>query len=177
MADDKAEADITALVTANYPAVYRYAFRLCGSQTDAEDLTQKVFLSAYENIGKLRNIERARSWLFAILRNSFLREYRRQRPLSETDAFINIDHIPVVPPDDLEIEPEQLQEALQQIPEMSRLMLTMFYYEESSYRQIAGELRLPIGTVMSRLARAKGYLRSKLTQRQPERQEELAQIG
>jgi RNA polymerase sigma-70 factor, ECF subfamily len=61
MAEDKAGLDIAQLVAVNYQAVYRYAYRLCGSVADAEDLTQKVFLMAQGNLGQLRNIESSRS--------------------------------------------------------------------------------------------------------------------
>ena len=162
MAEDKAGFDIAQLVAANYQAVYRYAYRLCGSVADAEDLTQKVFLTAQGNMGQLRNIDSSRSWLFTILRNCFLRDRQRQRPIIESNLSFNIDHISFEAPKDKEIEPEQLQAALDEIPELSRLILVMFYFEERSYREIAQELDLPMGTVMSRLARAKARLRTKL---------------
>jgi RNA polymerase sigma-70 factor (ECF subfamily) len=162
MADDKAGFDIAQLVAENYRAVYRYAFRLSGSPTSAEDLVQKVFLTAQGNLGQLRNINSARSWLFAILRNCFLREQQRQRPIVEADLALSIDHLALDAPRDAEIDSERLQAALGQIPELSRVILVMFYYEERSYREIARELALPIGTVMSRLARAKASLRAEL---------------
>ncbi len=162
MAEDKAGFDIAQLVAANYQAVYRYAYRLCGSVADAEDLTQKVFLSAQGNIGQLRNIDSSRSWLFTILRNCFLRDRQRQRPIIESNLPFILDHLSFDAPKQKEIEPEQLQTALDEIPEISRLILAMFYFEQRSYRDIAQELDLPIGTVMSRLARAKARLRTKL---------------
>jgi RNA polymerase sigma-70 factor (ECF subfamily) len=58
------------------------------------------------------------------------------------------------------VDGDRLQQALNQLPEVFRLMVVMFYFEECSYREIAERLEVPIGTVMSRLARAKGYLRS-----------------
>ena len=55
---------------------------------------------------------------------------------------------------------DRLQQALNRLPEVFRLVVVMFYFEECSYREIADQLQMPIGTVMSRLARAKGQLRS-----------------
>jgi RNA polymerase sigma-70 factor, ECF subfamily len=162
MADIKAGLDIAQLVAADYQAVYRYAYRLSGSVADAEDLTQKVFLMAQSNLGQLRNIDKSRGWLFAILRNCFLRERQRQRPGIEADLGFNIDLISFECPKDQEIDSEQLQAALDEMPDISRLILIMFYFEERSYREIAQELALPIGTVMSRLARAKARLRTQL---------------
>jgi RNA polymerase sigma-70 factor, ECF subfamily len=162
MTENKAGLDIAQLVAANYQAVYRYAYRLSGSVVDAEDLTQKVFLTAQGNIGQLRNIDSSRSWLFTILRNCFLRDRQRQRPIVEADLAFNIDHFAFESQEVQDIDSEKLQAALNEIPELSRLMLVMFYFEDLSYREIAQELALPIGTVMSRLARAKARLRSKL---------------
>jgi RNA polymerase sigma-70 factor (ECF subfamily) len=170
MAEIKAELNIAELVAANYQAVYRYAYRLSGSVADAEDLTQKVFLTAQDNLGQLRSMDSSRSWLFTILRNCFIRDRQRQRPIIECDLAINIDNLSFNTPISQEIEPEQLQAALDGIPELSRLILVMFYFEERSYREIAQELSLPMGTVMSRLARAKARLRTKLfSTQQPSR--------
>ncbi len=65
-------------------------------------------------------------------------------------------------PSEEEIDRDGLQAALNRLPEVFRLAVVMFYFEERSYREIAEELDLPIGTVMSRLARAKAQLRSML---------------
>ena len=67
------------------------------------------------------------------------------------------------PPENLpEVEPQKLQEALSELPEMFRTPVIMFYFEEFSYRDIAEQMEVPLGTVMSRLARAKAYLRARL---------------
>ncbi len=63
----------------------------------------------------------------------------------------------------------ELQAAIDELPAEFRVVVAMFYFEECSYREIAEKLDLPIGTVMSRLARAKGHLRSKLFETEPVR--------
>ena len=63
-----------------------------------------------------------------------------------------------------EVEPERLQQALDDLPEVFRTPVILYYFDDFSYRDIAEQMDLPIGTVMSRLARAKGYLRSRLLQ-------------
>jgi len=126
-----------------------------------------VFLTAQQKLGQLRKVESARSWLFTILRNCFLKDRQRRRPVSATNLQLNIDSIPAETPQREEIDGERLQEAINELSDDFRLVLVMFYFEECSYRQIAEQLDMPIGTVMSRLARAKGYLRSKLFQEQP----------
>jgi RNA polymerase sigma-70 factor, ECF subfamily len=162
MPEDWAEVGISQLIDEHYQAVYRYAYRLCGNFADAEDLTQKAFLNIHGNLDQLRNTDKPLSWIFAILRNLFLRESRRRRPNTETDLSLDFSQVPLAIPAIEEIDSEGLQEALNQLPDVARLMLTMFYFEECSYREIAEKLELPIGTVMSRLARAKAVLRSKL---------------
>jgi RNA polymerase sigma-70 factor (ECF subfamily) len=161
MVDMPSQVDIANLVAEHHRAVYQYAFRLTGSVPDAEDLTQHVFLAAHRNIAKLRNIGSVRGWLYTILRNRFLKEKQRRWPLPAADLQFDMDAVPDIPPAET-IDQERLQEALNQLPDASRVVLVMFYFEESSYREIAEQLRLPIGTVMSRLARAKARLRAVL---------------
>ncbi len=159
MVDMPSQVDIANLVADHHRAVYQYAFRLTGSVPDAEDLTQHVFLAAQRNLDKLRSVESVRRWLYVILRNRFLKDKKRRWPVPAADLQFDMDAVPDVRPTET-IDQERLQEALNQLPDASRLVLVMFYFEESSYREIAEQLRLPIGTVMSRLARAKSRLRS-----------------
>ena len=159
MANTRSGAEIAQLVAEYHPAVYRYAYRLTGAVQDAEDLTQQVFLTAQRNIGGLRSLVAAESWLFSILRNSFLRERQRKRPLLAADLDIHVDLIPADPPAE-EIDQARLQAALDRLPDHFRLVVVMFYFQGCSYREIAEELDMPIGTVMSRLSRAKDCLRS-----------------
>jgi RNA polymerase sigma-70 factor (ECF subfamily) len=162
MVDQRPTADIGLLVTEHHEAVFRYAYRLTGSVPDAEDLTQQVFLAAQLKLGQLRNIDSVRSWLFTILRNFFLKSCQKRVPTPAGNLRMNIDAIPDTPPSGEDIDRERLQVALSQLPPNYRVVLVMFYFEGCSYRQIAEQLDLPIGTVMSRLARAKGHLRAKL---------------
>jgi len=162
MVDDRAAMDIAQLVAEQHQAVYRYAYRLTGSVPDAEDLTQQVFLTVQEKLGQLRREESARSWLFAILRNYFLKSCQKKRPIPAENLGLNVDTIPAETPEETFVDQERLQQALNELPKKYRLVLVMFYYEGCSYREMADRLDVPIGTVMSRLARAKGHLRSKL---------------
>lgn len=151
--------DITTLVTEHHAAVYRYAFRLTGSQTDAEDLVQQGFLLACQRLDQLREPSRAVGWLMTIVRNCFLKNKRRTRP---TEVLVE----EPLGPDEEEfpqwVDPEQLQAALQQLPEDARVILLMYFFEDCSYKEIAESLEVPIGTVMSRLSRAKSRLRQLL---------------
>ncbi len=154
--------DIRELVDAHYEALYRYAYRLSGSAADADDLTQETFGKAISRLSQLREPERAKPWLFRILRNAYLHRIRDERK----HKIVPLDSVAEIPdnepPEGLDVEPAKLQEALNALDETFRTPLILFYFEDFSYRDIAEQLDLPIGTVMSRLARAKTYLRVKL---------------
>lgn len=155
---------VERLVDEHYQALYRYAYRLSGSGPDAEDLTQEAFCKAQLNLSQLRDWGRAKAWLFSILRNAYLHRVRadRQQPCVSLDGVGELaDASPEPLPD---IDPERLQQALNELPEVFRTPIILYYFEDFSYRDIAGQMDLPLGTVMSRLARAKAYLRSRLLQ-------------
>jgi RNA polymerase sigma-70 factor (ECF subfamily) len=153
---------IAALVEAHYAALYRYAYRLSGSSQEAEDLTQETFCLAQNKLHQLREQDRAKSWLFSILRNAYLHRLR----LSKQEKHVSLDGIGDIPdrlPDPLPaLDSAQLQKALNELPEAFRTPLILYYFEEFSYRDIAEQMNMPLGTVMSRLARAKTYLRQRL---------------
>jgi RNA polymerase sigma-70 factor (ECF subfamily) len=157
-----AAGGLQALVDAHYEALFRFAYRLTGSAANAEDLTQEAFRKAFARLPQLREPERAKAWLFRILRNLYLHQVRNEKR-HRSVPLDSIGDLPApasaAPP---EVESEQLQQALNELEEGFRTPLILFYFEEFSYRDIAEQMDLPIGTVMSRLARAKGYLRAKL---------------
>jgi len=162
MAAEGNPLDIARLVAEHHEAVYRYAYRLSGSQTDAEDLTQQVFLIACRKGGQLRQADSVRSWLFTILRNCFLKSRGKASPTPAGVLEISLDHIPQQESPPPVIDSEQLQHALDRLSPQDRVILGMFYFENLSYREIAEGLQIPMGTVMSRLARAKARLRAQL---------------
>ncbi len=152
---------IERLIHQYHGDVYRYGFRLSGNAADADDLAQQVFLAAHQKIDQLREMERARGWLLAITRNQFFKMYRRRRPVDSSSLELDVNQVP----EDLEKEEfdqERLQAALDEMPEPYRTVLLMFYFEDLSYQEIADTMQVAIGTVMSRLSRAKGQLRYKL---------------
>jgi RNA polymerase sigma-70 factor (ECF subfamily) len=159
------QRSVQRLVEDHYVALYRYAYRLSGSAVDAEDLTQEAFCKAQLNFGQLRDPGRAKPWLFSILRNAYLHRLRseRQQPYVSLNGIGDLaEPVPEALP---EVDQEQLQQALQELPEVFRTPIILYYFEDFSYRDIAEQMELPIGTVMSRLARAKAYLRSRLLPR------------
>jgi RNA polymerase sigma-70 factor (ECF subfamily) len=153
---------VERLVEDHYASLYRYAYRLSGSAADAEDLTQEAFCKAQRNLSQLRDADRAKPWLFSILRNGYLHRLRaeKQQTVIPLDAVGDLaEPLPEPLP---EFSPEDLQTALNDLPEAYRTPIILFYFEEFSYRDIAEQMDLPLGTVMSRLARAKTHLRSRL---------------
>ena len=177
MADNQTGMDIGQLVAEHHRVLFAYAYRLTGAVPDAEDLTQQTFLTAQEKLGQLRDPASARSWLFTILRNHFLKACQKKRPQAAGDLDLNINSVPDTVPREDEIDREKLQRALAELAPNYRLVLTMFYFEDSSYREIAERLDLPMGTVMSRLARAKGHLRSILLECQGTANSGMVQKG
>lgn len=162
-------AQIQRLISEHHARLYRYAYRLTGSAADAEDITQQTFLTAHQRLDQLRDESKAGSWLTAILRTTFLKSVRRRRPVDASSLELDVGEIPADATDD-PIDREQLQAALNDLSDDYRVVLLMFYFEQSSYKEIAEQLDLPIGTVMSRLSRAKGRLRAALLTRGDEPQ-------
>lgn len=159
--------DIRQLVRDHHADVYRYAFRLAGSQADAEDLVQQTFLAAQQKLHQLRDAAKVRSWLLAIVRNAYFKQRRRRDPEPAASLELEVDRIPdhTVPPAGAEaewIDRQWLQAALDRLSDEHKEVLMMFYFEELSYKEIGERLGVATGTVMSRLARAKGRLRALL---------------
>jgi len=161
---DHRACKLADLVERYYALLYRYAYRLTGFESDAEDLTQQAFLIAQAKWNQLRDEQKAKSWLFTIARNAYLKELRGPACLVSS----TLDELPDTteengPPD---FDDEQLQNVLNDLPEEFRSPLILFYFEDFSYKEIAEQLAIPLGTVMSRLARAKAFLRHRLTSRE-----------
>jgi RNA polymerase sigma-70 factor (ECF subfamily) len=152
---------IARLVEQFHQLLYRYALRLTGSIPDAEDLTQQAFLVAQQKADQIRDEQATRAWLFTVLRNCYLKSFRKPVPLTAASLELDVNSI-AEEPEVFDVDEERLQGALAELPDEFRLVVLMFYFEEQSYRQIAESLDVPIGTVMSRLSRAKSHLRRRL---------------
>jgi RNA polymerase sigma-70 factor (ECF subfamily) len=165
MAEGARPLDVGQLVADHHEALYRYAFRLAGSADDAEDLSQQVFLIAQQKLDQVRDFECARGWLFAVLRNCFLKSRRQRLPVPAVNIDLDVNTVPeaLVEKD---IDSELLQSAINSLEDEFKVAVLMFYFEHRSYKEIAQELAIPIGTVMSRLARAKARLRERLAEPQ-----------
>ncbi len=154
--------ELRQLVVAHHEALYRYAYRLAGNTCDAEDLTQQTFLVAQQRLHQVRDPDKVEAWLFAVLRNCYFKGCRKPRTVLATNLEISLEAIPA-PLGLAQIDRQTLQAALDELPDAFRIVILMFYFEGCSYKEIASQLEIPIGTVMSRLARAKAHLRRRLS--------------
>ena len=152
-----------------YQPAYRFAFSLSGNHSDACDITQQAFYLAHTRSHQLRDPAKRKQWLFTILHREFLRTRRREiaHPQSALEFCehelppIHVDHAAT-------LDSKAVLLALQTLDENFRVPLALFYLDQFSYKEIAAALEIPIGTVMSRLARGKQMLRQRLEQRRVE---------
>lgn len=153
------------LILPHLDAAYSFARFLCRDASLAEDLTQDAFLKAYRGFRGFRGGE-PRAWLFAIVRTSHLSHARRRRePVATPEAIEALPSEADTPEATLirAGEAATLRGAIEALPEPFRETLVLREMEELSYRQIAEITQAPIGTVMSRLARARAMLLAALS--------------
>ena len=154
----------TQLVDAHYTALYRFALSLTRSEPDACDLTQQTFYVWATKGQALRDLAKVKSWLFTTLYREFLRGRRRGERVTSLDAATEQGNEPAAVEVDTvaAMDAGVVMTALQEVDEVFRAPLTLFYLQDLSYQEIAEALDVPIGTVMSRLSRGKSQLRSRL---------------
>lgn len=158
----------TQLVDAHYAALYRFALSLARREADACDLVQQTFFIWAKSGHMLRDVGKAKTWLFTTLYREFLRGRRReQRNTSIEDLPPGDQDVPAETVDHVrKLDAAQVVEALQEVDEVFRSPITLFYLEDLSYHEIAETLDVPIGTVMSRLSRGKAQLRAALARKE-----------
>lgn len=157
-------------------SVYKFAFSLCRNHEEAGDIAGQVFLRLYQNLHTFRNEASFTSWLFRIVRNTYLDLCIRpaHRGHLSLDAGPTNDGEPSVGRDILDPAPspertcidnetaQMLAKAIHHLPAYQRQVLRMYHSEGRSYEEIAEETGLSIGTVKSRLNRARNMLRERL---------------
>ncbi len=143
--------------------LFACALRLTGNRSLAEDLTQDAFYEAWRSLKQLQEPHRARAWLFQILRHRYLHHIRDsgRRPQLEGRPDAADEHPDTHPPVLAQVaEAEDLQTALNQLSPDCRLVLVMVLMEGRTCQETADELKIPLGTVLSRLHRARTRLRT-----------------
>jgi len=145
--------------------LWKYVRRVAGNDDAASDAMQDVWLRVLRGIVRLRDGSKLRPWLFGIARN-VLMDRLRQRYASPPPADIDLSDIGGdTIPDPLEEDMTALEDELARLPETEREVLTLFYLQELSLSEVADVLRVPVGTVKSRLFRARHMLRRGLDQK------------
>ena len=169
-----APSEFEELVRPHVDALYRTALRMTGGAAAAEDLVQDCFLKAWKNLHRFERGTNFKAWIFTILTNAYINEYRRKSraPAMVTD-FAEVEpagaeELPQLSADDVarlgDRLGDQAKRALEKVPEEFRIVFLLSTFEEMSYKDIAAMLGIPIGTVMSRLFRARRILREELAE-------------
>ena len=149
--------------------MYNVALRYCGNAFDAEDIVQETYLMAFKNFHQLREKSKCKPWLLKILRNNFLKSYHKHKSMQKLNETDYIEFLETgMSNDEADIllfsaaDRQTVQLALDQLPVKYKEVLTLYYLEEMLYKDIADSLDIPIGTVMSRLTRAREGLKMTL---------------
>jgi RNA polymerase sigma-70 factor (ECF subfamily) len=170
------EDRFATLVLPHLDALHYAAMRLSRDASTAEDLVQETFLRAYRALHQLTQEESCRAWLMKIMTNIWLNQCSKR---GREGVALDIDELDLSPRDvaawghqRIPEEPERmasrkqfcedLDQALQQLPEAFRIVVMLADVEGLSYKEVAETLQCPIGTVMSRLYRARQLLRKAL---------------
>lgn len=165
-----------ALVRRHYRSVFNLAFRLCNNHDDAHDIVSETFIRVYNALPNFRGESHFTTWLYRIVRNVFLDERKKQRLRSHSslEELVELEDSSVArqiedprPGPAAAIERGErhtlVQEAVLELPELQRLMIGLYHFQHRSYEEIAEIMELPIGTVKSRLNRARLALKNKLS--------------
>lgn len=172
------EALFETLVSTHYEGLYRFALTLVRRGEEAADLTQETFYRYATKGSQLRDTSKAKSWLYTTLYRQFLMRRRRETRFPHMELTETQSELPVVEPDSVNrLDSGVVLEALDGLDPTYRAPLSLFYLGDHSYKEIANILDIPIGTVMSRLSRAKTMLRNQLTVATEAREEKIISLN
>jgi len=155
-------------------AMYNFAFRLTFDEDIAKDLVQDTYLKAFRFINSFERGTNAKAWLYRILKNSFINEFRKKSKepakvdYQEVENFYNSDDVDEITTVDLRVEAvkdmigDEVSIALNSLPVDFRTVIILCDLEGFTYEEMAKILDIPIGTVRSRLHRARNLLKEKL---------------
>lgn len=164
--DTPAQARFDAEAMPHLNDIFRAASRILGDRSRAEDVTQEVYLQAWKSFSKFEIGTNCKAWLYRILFNCLShhrRKWFRFPLLKESEEFL-AESIASRPPVPERLTDEEILRALDGLNEDFRSIVMLVDVEEFSYREAAEILRIPIGTVMSRLNRARRLLREELSE-------------
>lgn len=155
-------------------ALYNTAYRMTRNPEDAEDLVQETYLKAYRYYDKFEEGTNFKAWLFKIMKNTFINNYRKRQQAPALSDFADIEESfetqvseetsrQIRNPEDELLEnvlDQDVQRALDRLPPDYRMVVILADLEGFSYKEIADILEVPVGTVMSRLYRGRRLLES-----------------
>lgn len=151
-----------ALIARWHQPLWRYARNLTGNDAGADDATQEVWLRVLRGIGRLRSGASLRAWLFGIAHHVLMDRLREKYAAPESmDAEVD-DIAAPEPPPDLHAELSLMLRELARLPAIENEVLTLFYLRELTLEEVALALAVPVGTVKSRLFRARKLLRREM---------------
>ncbi len=167
--DSKDDILFKKLFEANYKRVYKVALFMTSNKEEAEDILQEAFISAYTNIEKLKDINKFGPWISTITTNISRKRLKNKRwdICVENEEFFSLiaeDYCFDLP--DKILEDEELKETvwktISDLEPLYKEVIILYYYEDLCYEDISEFLDVPIGTVRSRLSRAKDKLEKSL---------------
>lgn len=152
------------IVDAHYTGLYRFAFSMCRRESTAQDLVQQTYLQWARKGHTLKDTSKVKTWLFTTLYREWLATARKEKRFEVVEFEPELHGAPEQETgiEEPVVDNALLQKALDELDISYRAPLVLFYLKEFSYREIAETLDLPVGTVMSRLSRAKDALRKVL---------------
>jgi RNA polymerase sigma-70 factor (ECF subfamily) len=147
-----------SLVVKEIPYLRAFAIAIAGNRVLAEDLVQETLVKAWSHHASFEEGTNLRGWLVTILRNTYFTEYRKhQREVQDSDGIF-ASRIGVDGGQQIKVEISQVKAAIGRLPEDQREVLLMTAVQELSYEEASAILNLPMGTVKSRLNRARARL-------------------
>jgi len=163
-----ADPKFEQLVQLYYRDLYRFGFSLAGNEADACDLTQETFYIWARKGHQLRDPAKVKAWLFTTLHRQFLQTRRHETRFKDEPIDEASPELPAIAADCVNrIDARTLPSFLGQLDETYRAPLVLYYLEDLSYNEIAETLAVPLGTVQSRIARAKIKLLQLLNETNP----------
>jgi RNA polymerase sigma factor (sigma-70 family) len=151
------------IVSEHYESLYRFAYSLTQSEADAWDLAQQTFYLWSTKGHQLRDFSKVKGWLFTTLHRAFLAGRKRQTRFPHFEMSERESELPVIAPIVVNhLDSNEVMRALNELDEIYRGPIALFYLEDCPYQEIADILQIPIGTVKSRIARGLTQLRRNL---------------
>jgi RNA polymerase sigma-70 factor (ECF subfamily) len=142
------------IVNKHYEALFRFAMSLTRMESDAQDLTQQTFYVWATKGHQLRELSKAKTWLFTTLHRLFLETRRRLNRFVREDEAENVEPLPTLTAEPVQPgDSSDVLRALAKVDEIYQAAVALFYLEDCSYKEIAAILEVPVGTVKSRIAR------------------------